>query len=635
MGWAFREFIHKIGIGINPDPPCSVGMDVAFLIDYTGSMGGVINTVKAAVGDIVTAIDTEVGAGNYRLGLVISDEYLKAAVPTYNASAGYTSLPAPQKNVNTTGPTTNQYNTAMELFDTNNDASFTTQLNLLNTGPFPLGNGQGAPEPLDMALDLVVNSDFLNAFRINVAKYILIFTDALPGGDDDTYNGTDDAKIATLTTNCIDAGVKVFVIGAGANQTVWQNLATNTGGTFNAAFDSEVIISEIVASCQQLEAPVADAGADQIIQIPTTSVSLDGSSSFDLDGTIDTYLWEKLSGGTATITTPNGSMTTVTGLEWGDYVFKLTVTDNDALVDSDSMAVRVNPEAAITFTTTSVLGAWQASTVTNGGSTLRWELTGGITDTATADQPIFDLSLNGGTVNGYIGDTISVTDFNVSGLDIETIDLTSNVNLLTLNVGENNLTALDVTDNVNLTSLSFYTNTIGTIDLTNNVDLIQLSCYDSGITALNVDVNTSLEFLSCSNNNLGTLSVALNTALLQLECSDTSISALDVTNNTLLTDLNCDGNTISTLDLSLNTALTLVNCSNNSLTNLVITNNTLLTDLRCEGNALVSGDIDNILIQLDTNGLSNGFLNIPIGRTAASDAARTSLLGKGWTINEI
>jgi hypothetical protein len=634
MGWGFREYMHKIGTGVNPNPPCSIGMDVAFLIDYTGSMGGVIDTVKAAVGDIVTAIDTEVGAGNYRLGLVISDEYNGVGLPTYNGSAGYIALPAPQKDVNA-GIGHTQYNTAMELFSSNNDASFTTQLNLLNTGPFPLGNGDGIPEPLDMALDLVVNSNFLNSFRINVAKYVLIFTDAPPGGDDDVYNGTDDAKVATLTTDCIDAGIKVFVIGGGATQTVWQDLATNTGGTFNTSFDSEVIISEIIASCQELEAPVADAGIDQVIQIPTTSVSLDGSASFDLDGTIDVWLWEKISGGTGTITTPAASMTTVTGLEWGDYVFKLTVTDNDALVDTDSMALRVDPEAAITFDTTSTLAAWQANTVTNGGSILRWELTGGVANIVTANQPILDLSLNGSTVNGYIGDTIGVTDFNVAGLSITAITLTGNTGLLTLNVGDNTLTALDVTDNTALTSLSFYTNNIATVDLSLNTALTQLSCFDAGLTSLNVNANTSLDFLSCSDNNLGTLSVALNTALLQLECSNTSISALDVTNNTLLTDLTFGNNTVSTIDLSLNTALTLVNCINNSLTNLVITNNTLLTDLRCHGNVLVAGDIDNIIIQLDTNGLSNGFLSIPTGRTAASDAARTNLISNGWTVNEI
>lgn len=342
--WSYRKEIHKWGMGLHPDPPCNIGMDIAFLIDYTASMGGIINTVKASIVDIVNAIDTEVGAGNYRLGLVISDEVTKAANPTYNASAGYVSLPEAQKDVNTTGSTTNQYNTAMELFSNNNDVTFINQLNLLNTGAFPLGSGVQGPEPLDIALDLTLNSDFLGPLRVNVAKYVLMFTDNLPGGDDDTYNGIDDAKVTALTNDCLDQGVKVFIIGAGANRPVWRDLATNTGGTSNTSFESEVIISEIIASCQELEAPVAVAGSNQVIQLPTSSVNLDGSNSFDSDGTIATYLWEQTTALPGVITTPNNSMTTVTGLTVGNYIFKLTVIDNDALVDIDSMVVQVDPE---------------------------------------------------------------------------------------------------------------------------------------------------------------------------------------------------------------------------------------------------------------------------------------------------
>lgn len=341
MGWAFREYMHKIGTGVNPNPPCSTGLDVAFLIDYTASMGSVINTVKTSVVDIVTAIENEVGVGNYRLGLAISDEYNGAETPRYNGSAGYTALPAGQKNVNT-GIGRTQYNTAMELFNTNNDGAFTTQLNLLNTGAFPLGVGQGDPEPLDMLLDLVVNNNFLSPFRINVAKYVLIFTDAQPGGNDDVYNETDNIKIANLTADCISKGIKVFVIGNGANQTVWQNLATSTGGTFNTAFDSEVIISQIVASCQELEAPNANAGGDRTIKAPITMLTLDGTGSFDPDGNITTYLWEVISGPTGyNISNPNIASPTIRDLQEGSYQIKLTVTDNDGLQDVDFLTLVV------------------------------------------------------------------------------------------------------------------------------------------------------------------------------------------------------------------------------------------------------------------------------------------------------
>src|SRR4026207_2158487 len=42
--------------------------------------------------------------------------------------------------------------------------------------------------------------------------------------------------------------------------------------------------------------PTAVAGPDQVITLPTDSVSLDGNASSDPDGTISEWLWTKISG---------------------------------------------------------------------------------------------------------------------------------------------------------------------------------------------------------------------------------------------------------------------------------------------------------------------------------------------------
>src|SRR5688572_9926712 len=42
--------------------------------------------------------------------------------------------------------------------------------------------------------------------------------------------------------------------------------------------------------------PIAVAGPDQVITLPTDTVSLDGNSSSDPDGTITSFLWTKISG---------------------------------------------------------------------------------------------------------------------------------------------------------------------------------------------------------------------------------------------------------------------------------------------------------------------------------------------------
>jgi len=44
------------------------------------------------------------------------------------------------------------------------------------------------------------------------------------------------------------------------------------------------------------KSPIAKAGPDQVITLPTDSISLDGSASNDPDGTISEWLWTKISG---------------------------------------------------------------------------------------------------------------------------------------------------------------------------------------------------------------------------------------------------------------------------------------------------------------------------------------------------
>jgi hypothetical protein len=90
-------------------------------------------------------------------------------------------------------------------------------------------------------------------------------------------------------------------------------------------------------------APTADAGSDQTIALPTSSVTLDGSESSDSDGSIAAYEWTQVGGPvTATIGSPAGSSTSVSGLTTaGTYTFQLKVTDNDGAESVDTMTVTV------------------------------------------------------------------------------------------------------------------------------------------------------------------------------------------------------------------------------------------------------------------------------------------------------
>jgi hypothetical protein len=242
-------------------------MDVAFVIDYTSSMGGVIDTVKSGAAGLVNTIDTSSGSNNYRISLTTVDEYSASNVggePTYKDCADYIALPASQKSIQQ-GPTgAYQVYTAWEMFQNNNGSTFQTQIAKLNKGVdgtcVNLGAGNGVAEPMDIAIQNIVSSlAFTGSFRSSVAKYVIAITDQLPGGDEDVMNNQSWARIQNLITTCSVQGIKVFVCGAGVNrvwiddlgQTIypWRELATGTNGSYNSDPNPTTISSEIVAGC--------------------------------------------------------------------------------------------------------------------------------------------------------------------------------------------------------------------------------------------------------------------------------------------------------------------------------------------------------------------------------------------------
>lgn len=88
--------------------------------------------------------------------------------------------------------------------------------------------------------------------------------------------------------------------------------------------------------------PIASAGQDVAITLPTNTVTLSAISSTDADGTITSYKWEKVNGGSATLNQVNTALN-ASGLTQGVYVFRVTVTDNGGLSDNDEVQVTVNP----------------------------------------------------------------------------------------------------------------------------------------------------------------------------------------------------------------------------------------------------------------------------------------------------
>src|SRR5664280_2020334 len=106
-------------------------------------------------------------------------------------------------------------------------------------------------------------------------------------------------------------------------------------------------IMQITVNAAPNQPPVANAGPDQTITLPTNSLTVSGSGS-DADGTVVSYLWTKISGPTSyTIVSPTLTNTNITGLTQGVYQFQLKITDNNRATAIDVMQVTVNAAANV------------------------------------------------------------------------------------------------------------------------------------------------------------------------------------------------------------------------------------------------------------------------------------------------
>lgn len=100
-----------------------------------------------------------------------------------------------------------------------------------------------------------------------------------------------------------------------------------------------------------MSSPIAIAGSAQTIELPyNTSTVLNGSQSYATTSgaTIVSYKWIISAGNVGTtIVTPDQSITSVTGLTQGQYVFTLVVTDSNAESGTSSLIVTANLNGSI------------------------------------------------------------------------------------------------------------------------------------------------------------------------------------------------------------------------------------------------------------------------------------------------
>ena len=163
------------------------------------------------------------------------------------------------------------------------------------------------------------------------------------------------------------------------------------------------------------------------------------------------------------------------------------------------------------LSTTSTSATWTPSNIVNNGSTLTWVATGGVTETIVADEPIFNLSTNTGTV------------------DFEVYDVS---NLINFTHVQQQLSSLDVTECLALETLAPFSLGLLSLDVTNNTSLLTFLCNGNNLTSINTNNNTLLTIFDCDNNTLTSIDISNNTLLTRLRCYNNNFSST-VTNSIL------------------------------------------------------------------------------------------------------
>lgn len=247
---------------------CNQPIDLAIVLDKTGSMGSVIANLKSSIPSIVDTIIAQ-SNNDYRLALVSVSE----------ASGGHTdhggSNPAPL----------NDYVQVLCSFSTNNNTAFNAALT-----PVFAGGGGGTPEPTDWGIQRVLNGD-AGAFRPEAYKMVIMITDAPPSGGNDDFNTFDEDTVQAISDQAASMGVVIYPIATGvgvigSNATTVGPMhtiyATTTGGISYQAADGNVgsIINDALndvpcpPSCQLTATDlVVQAGQEVMLMWSTTSAA--------------------------------------------------------------------------------------------------------------------------------------------------------------------------------------------------------------------------------------------------------------------------------------------------------------------------------------------------------------------------
>lgn len=265
----------------------------------------------------------------------------------------------------------------------------------------------------DYSITLPTNSVSIPGYSSDVDGSIVSYAWQMLKGNGATLSGT---STSILSASAMKEGIYIFRF------TVKDNLGA-------VRFDDIqiTVVSSASSSLIANAVPVANAGSDKVIHLPANTVSITGSAT-DVDGTIVSYGWTKLSGGTATLTNASSQTLSLSNLTAGSYLFRLTVRDDMGATDIDDVKIVVNNPPSV-YVGTDVKVTLPANSITLTSSTsdsdgtivsYQWKMLSGITGTLV-NATTSTLTVTGLSAGSYIFRLTVKDNYGASDIDDVTV----------------------------------------------------------------------------------------------------------------------------------------------------------------------------------------------------------------------
>lgn len=282
----------------------SSNIDVAFVIDTTGSMGNQIANVKLFANSIVTT--TSARAGAYRFAVVDYRDH-----PSNGGAVG-------------------DYPSALRLNFTDTPAAITAAINALS-----VGGGGDTPESVWSGINTALDLEW----RPGVKKVVIQIGDA-PAKNPEPVTGFTRATIAAKARS-IDP-VEVYNIDTGASGTELAALAAETGGQVLTAPTPSAVSNQVLAALDtSFSKPAVWVGTAYDGSI-YKQMTFSSSGTYDPDGSIVNWEWDFNGDGIYDRTSLTGGDVTWTPTAPVESYATLRVTDNSGLVAIGNAPISVS-----------------------------------------------------------------------------------------------------------------------------------------------------------------------------------------------------------------------------------------------------------------------------------------------------